>query len=415
MFAFYYVIDFRTAVSDFGSGSHARSGEHQGNIQSPEIFMGLFSNNSSKGTITEEQVRAALSKIEDPDLHRDIVSLGFVKEVAISGTDVRVVIQLTTPACPVKDQMKAAAEGYIRQLGATAVDVQMTAQVVGGAKAMENSILPGVKNTIAVASGKGGVGKSTVAVNLAVALAQEGSKVGMIDADIYGPSAPLMFGLAGQHPRLYSNEKGERKFEPLVAHGVQVMSIGFLVDPEQPVIWRGPMASGALKQFMSDVDWGDLDYLIFDMPPGTGDIQLTLTQSIPLTGAVIVTTPQDIALEDARKGLKMFERVQVPVLGIIENMSYFIAPDTGARYDIFSHGGGAKAAEKMNVPFLGEIPLIMEMRIGSDEGVPYVVRNPESEEAGNIRKIARALAAQISIANMGAAQQPVQIILGNDQ
>jgi ATP-binding protein involved in chromosome partitioning len=375
--------------------------------------MGMFSKPTG-AAITEDAVRGVLSKIQDPDLRRDIVSLGFVKEIAIDGTDVRAVIQLTTPACPVKDQMKAAAEGYIRELGATSVDVRMTAQVVPSASERANTLLPGVKNTIAVASGKGGVGKSTVAVNLAVALAQEGGTVGLIDADIYGPSAPLMFGLAGERPRLYTNEQGERKFEPLEAHGVRVMSIGFLVDPDQPVIWRGPMASGALRQFMSDVDWGELDYLIFDMPPGTGDIQLTLTQTIPLTGAVIVTTPQDIALEDARKGLKMFERVQVPVLGIIENMSYFVAPDTGARYDIFSHGGGAKAAAAMGVPFLGEIPLVMEMRMGGDEGKPFVMRNPESEHAANIRKIVRALAAQVSINNMrDAQQQPVQIILGD--
>ncbi|MBS1912200.1 MAG: iron-sulfur cluster carrier protein ApbC [Bacteroidetes bacterium] len=364
--------------------------------------------------LTEEQIRTALSSIIDPDLRRDIVSLGFVKDIAIDGADVRVRIQLTTPACPVKDQMKAAAEQALREIGAVGVDVQMTAQVTsrGGA----NSVMPGVRNTIAVASGKGGVGKSTVAANLAVALAQDGSRVGLIDADIYGPSMPLMFGLANQRPMVFQNAAGERRLVPLEAHGVKVMSIGFLIDPDQAVIWRGPMASGALKQFMAEVEWEELDYLIFDMPPGTGDIQLTLTQTIPLTGAVIVTTPQDVALADARKGLKMFERVQVPLLGVIENMSYFLAPDTGARYDIFSHGGGAAAAAEMGVPFLGEIPIVMEMRMGGDEGVPYVVRNPESEQAKNIRSIARALAAQVSIANTAALEQaPVQIIIGNDQ
>lgn len=377
--------------------------------------MGLFGGKTAGGTITEEQVRAALSTIIDPDLKRDIVSLGFVKKIDIRGDQVDTTIQLTTPACPVKDQMKAEAERLIRSLGATTVNVEMTAQVTGNVGAQPNSILPGVRNTIAVASGKGGVGKSTVAVNLAVALAMEGSRVGLIDADIYGPSAPLMFGLTGRRPDMYENEKGERKLEPLLAHGVKVMSIGFMVDPNQAVIWRGPMAAGALKQFMSDVDWGELDYLIFDMPPGTGDIQLTLSQSIPLTGAVIVTTPQPIALADAYKGLKMFERVKVPVLGIIENMSYFIAPDTGARYEIFAHGGGGKAAADLGVPFLGEIPIVQGIRSGGDEGVPFVVGHAESEQSEHIRQIARELAAQISIQNMNAPSQPIQIVLGKEQ
>ncbi len=315
----------------------------------------------------------------------------------------------------VRVESTAAVGGLLRDLGTTKVDVQMTAQVTGNAGGPQNLVMPGVKNTIAVASGKGGVGKSTVAVNLAVSLALEGHRVGLIDADIYGPSAPLMFGLTGQRPMMFENEKGERRLVPLVAHGVKVMSIGFLIDQDQAVIWRGPMASGALRQFMSDVEWEELDYLIFDMPPGTGDIQLTLAQTLPLTGAVIVTTPQDIALADARKGLKMFDRLQVPVLGIIENMSYFIAPDTGARYDIFSHGGGAKAAQEMQVPFLGEIPLVMEMRIGGDEGIPMVVRHPLSEHSKNIGAIAQNLIAKVAMANASRSQQrPVQIILGNE-
>ncbi len=376
--------------------------------------MGFFSS-SSKASITEEQVRAALSTIKDPDLGRDIVSLGFVKDIKINGEEVSTTIQLTTPACPVKDQMKEEAEAALRAIGATKTNVEMSAQVVGPAAQRRSSVLPGVKNTIAVASGKGGVGKSTVAVNLAVALAAEGSRVGMIDADIYGPSAPLMFGLTEERSYVYQNAQGERKIAPLEAHGVKVISLGFLVDPNEAVIWRGPMAAGALKQLMTDVEWGDLDYLIFDMPPGTGDIQLTLTQTIPLTGAVIVTTPQDVALADARKGLKMFNKVQVPVLGIIENMSYFIAPDTGARYDIFSHGGGERTAREMNVPYLGDIPLTMEMRQGGDEGVPLVIRNPESEQAGKIREIARHLAAQVSISNLGTQGGPIQIqILGKE-
>lgn len=366
-------------------------------------------------TITNEQVLEALKEIRDPDLQKDIVSLGFVQDVEIKEGSVSLSIQLTTPACPVKDQMKAQAEHILRDLGATSTDVRMTAHVVGAQGDRRSSIMPGVRNTVAVASGKGGVGKSTVAVNLAVALAMDGSKVGLVDADIYGPSAPLMFGLAGERPLVYVDEHGERRLEPLMAYNVKIMSIGFLIDPDQPVIWRGPMAAGALKQFLSDVDWGELDYLIFDMPPGTGDIQLTLTQTLPLTGAVIVTTPQDIALEDARKGLRMFERVQVPVLGIIENMSYFVAPDTGARYDIFATGGGQRAAGEMNVPFLGEIPLTIPTRVGGDEGKPVVAGAPESDQARTIRDIARQMAAQVSIVTMESPGAAPQIILGSRQ
>lgn len=362
-------------------------------------------------TLNEQEVLSALSSINDPDLGRDIVSLGFVKQLEIHGERVDLTIELTTPACPVKDEMKADAERILRDLGARDVHVTMTARVVGHNNPRKNSVLPDVKNTVAVASGKGGVGKSTVAVNLAVALAREGSSVGLLDADIYGPSAPLMLGLEGRRPDMYETADGDRKLVPLKAHGIKVMSIGFLMEADQAVIWRGPMAAGALRQFMTDVDWGDLDYLIFDMPPGTGDIQLTLSQTIPLTGAVIVTTPQEIALADARKGLRMFERVQVPVLGVIENMSYFIAPDTGAHYEIFSRGGGRKAAEELGVPFLGEIPLTMETRAGGDEGMPVVVRNPESAQAEAFRTVACAVAAQVSVRNMTSQQEQPEIIL----
>lgn len=249
----------------------------------------------------------------------------------------------------------------------------------------QQALLPGVKNTIAVASGKGGVGKSTVAINLAISFAKDGYRVGLIDADIYGPSAPLMLGI---------NEKpvvDKNKLIPLEAHGIKVMSIGFLVDEEQAMIWRGPMASGAVRQFMSDVEWGELDYIIFDLPPGTGDIQLTLVQSIPLTGAVIVTTPQDIALADARKGLKMFERVNVPVYGIIENMSYYLCPSCGHREEIFSYGGGKRSAESLGTTFLGEIPLYTKIREGGDTGNPIVVMEPDSEYTKKFITIARNL------------------------
>lgn len=249
----------------------------------------------------------------------------------------------------------------------------------------QQALLPGVKNTIAVASGKGGVGKSTVAINLAISFAKEGYRVGLIDADVYGPSAPLMLGI-NEKPVVENN-----KLIPLEAHGIKVMSIGFLVDEEQAMIWRGPMASGAVRQFMSDVEWGELDYIIFDLPPGTGDIQLTLVQSIPLTGAVIVTTPQDIALADARKGLKMFERVNVPVYGIIENMSYFLCPSCGHREEIFSYGGGKRSAENLGTEFFGEIPLYTKIREGGDTGNPIVVMEPDSEYTKKFITIARNL------------------------
>lgn len=366
---------------------------------------------SQNAGITEEQVRTALSSIIDPDLGRDIVSLGFVREIGVEGEDVAVTIELTTPACPVKDQMQADAERLIRELGAAEVTVTMTAQVVGDQNRKKNAILPSVANTIAVASGKGGVGKSTVAANLAVALAREGSRVGYLDADIYGPSAPLMFGLAGRRPDMYETPEGERKLVPLEAHGVKVMSIGFLMDDDQAVIWRGPMAAGAMRQFMTDVDWGDLDYLIFDMPPGTGDIQLTLSQTLPLTGAVIVTTPQELALADARKGLRMFQKVEVPVLGIIENMSYFLAPDTGTEYDIFARGGGEKAAGEMAVPFLGALPLTIDTRIAGDEGEPIVLRAPDSPQGQAFLAVARNVAAAVSTRNLTGSQKQPEITI----
>lgn len=361
--------------------------------------------------LTEENVLQALRAVKDPDLHRDIVTLDFVKNLKINGNDVSFTLQLTTPACPVRDQFKADAERAIRSTieGVGKIDIQMTSNVVAHSNAQKEAILPGVKNTIAVASGKGGVGKSTVAVNLAVALALDGAKVGLVDADVYGPSAPLMFGI-NERPRVQN-----QKLIPLEKYGVKIMSIGFLVDPMQAVIWRGPMASGAVKQFMADVSWGELDYLIFDLPPGTGDIQLTLVQTIPLTGAIIVTTPQDVALADARKGLVMFTRVNVPVLGIVENMSYYVCPHCGHRDDIFDAGGGKRTAEELGVPFLGEIPINTAIRVGGDRGVPTVVGEPDSPQAQQIRLIARNLAAQISIQNVTAPPLPKVEILLNSQ
>ncbi len=277
---------------------------------------------------------------------------------------------------------------------------------------LNTKLLPNVKHTIAVASGKGGVGKSTVSVNLALALSKLGYKVGLLDADIYGPSIPLMMGIESK-PQIYQHE-GTNKMVPLENFGLKLMSIGFLIDEDNPVIWRGPMASGALKQFMSDVDWGELDYLIFDMPPGTGDIQLTLVQTIPLTGALIVTTPQEVSLIDARKGLKMFHRVNVPVLGIVENMSYFIAPDTGNKYDIFGFGGGEKLADELDTEFLGGIPIDPRIREGGDKGKPIVFDLPDTEHAKKIMEIAQNLAAQVSITNINSKAPKVEILMGDD-
>ena len=267
----------------------------------------------------------------------------------------------------------------------------------------QESILPGVKYTIAVASGKGGVGKSTVAVNLAVALAKEGFKVGLIDADIYGPSIPLMMGV-NERPKILS-VNGKNKLVPLEKYGIKLMSIGFLIDSSDAVVWRGPMASSALRQFMSDVEWGEIDYLLYDMPPGTGDIQLTLTQTIPLSGAVIVTTPQDISLADARKGAKMFEKVNVPVLGIIENMSYYMNPD-GTKEYIFGQGGGEKLSKEMGITFLGEISLNTNIRIGGDEGNPIVLRNPGSHEAAQFGEASQNLVAKLKSMGDKAGKKP---------
>lgn len=360
--------------------------------------------------LTEENILHSLKRVQDPDLHKDIVSLGFVKNLKLQGSDVTFDLQLTTPACPVRDRFISECEKAIRDEigGVGKIDIAMTSNVQRHTPMQKDELLPGVKNTIAVASGKGGVGKSTVAVNLAVSLAMDGAKVGLLDADVYGPSAPLMFGI-NERPKVLQN-----KLQPLVRYNVKVMSIGFLVNPMEAVIWRGPMASGAVKQFMSDVNWGELDYLVFDLPPGTGDIQLTLVQTIPLTGAIIVTTPQDVALADVRKGLVMFTKVNVPVLGIIENMSYFICGHCGQREDIFDSGGGRRTASELNVPFLGEIPIDTRIRVGGDTGAPIVHGEPDSGQAKVIREIARQLAAQISIQYLGAPSAPkVEILLPN--
>lgn len=364
--------------------------------------------------ITKDAVLQALKNVDDPDLKRDLVSLNMIKDIGINGSRIDVTVELTTPACPLKDKIKDDCVSEIKKQlpAAEEITINLTAKVRESKQSLKNSLMPGVKNTIAVASGKGGVGKSTVAVNLAVALAQDGAKVGLIDADIYGPSIPMMLGIK-EKPQIQPAGDSQ-KMLPLENFGIKLMSIGFLIDDDAPVIWRGPMASGAIKQFMSDVEWGELDYLIFDLPPGTGDIQLTLVQTIPLSGSVLVTTPQPVSLIDAQKGLKMFERVNVPVFGIIENMSYFIAPDTGNRYEIFGHGGGEKLAHELNTKFLGGIPIDPRIREGGDTGKPIVFELKDSEESRIIYGIGRELAAEISIRNIESSAATIEIDMDNN-
>jgi len=350
---------------------------------------------------TQEEVLDALRGVEDPDLHRDIVSLGFVKQLQIEAGRVSFDLELTTPACPVKDQLKADCERLVGALaGVDSVEVKLSAQVRAARPAGE--IMPGVKNVVAVASGKGGVGKSTVAANLALSLAADGAQVGLLDADIYGPSAPIMFGSTAR-----PQPAGENRMHPVFAHGIKIMSIGFLVDPDQPMVWRGPMVHGAITQFLEQVEWGELDYVIVDMPPGTGDAQLTLTQRAPLAGAVIVTTPQQVSLIDARKGLKMFEQVKVPVLGIVENMSHFICDGCGKEHDIFRRGGGRATAEELGVPFLGEVPIDPAVTLSGDEGQPIVVRDPDSPAAVALRTVSREVARQLAMRGMKAETEVV--------
>ncbi|HEX3101152.1 MAG TPA: Mrp/NBP35 family ATP-binding protein, partial [Pyrinomonadaceae bacterium] len=303
--------------------------------------------------LSEEIVLNSLKQIIDPDLKKDIVTLGFIRDLKIDGGHVAFTIMLTTPACPVKEQMEADATEIVLGLdGVTNVKVVMDAEVPQGRGIKDNIAIAGVKNIIAVSSGKGGVGKSTVAVNMAVALAADGAKVGIMDADVYGPNVPMMLGTGYGQPDVEDN-----KLIPIRAHGIKMISMAVLVPPDKPMILRGPMLHGVVRQFLSDVDWGELDYLIVDMPPGTGDVQLSLAQLVPVQGAVLVTTPQEVSLSDVRRAVKMFEQVRVPVLGVIENMSYFIAPDTGNKYEIFGRGGGQKLCDEFGLNFLGEVPM----------------------------------------------------------
>ena len=350
---------------------------------------------------TEQQVLEALRQVQDPDLHRDIVSLGFVKDLAVQDGTVSFTVLLTTPACPVKDTMKQQAEEAVSRLpGVREVQVEMKSDVRATLDASGQFLLPGVRNIVPVGSGKGGVGKSTVSANLAVALAQTGARVGLMDADIYGPSIPTILGVT-QMP-----QPGRTGMAPAEAYGVKIISAGFFIRPDQAVVWRGPMLAKLVDQFLREVEWGELDYLIVDLPPGTGDVQLTLCQRIPLTGAVIVSTPQDVALRVSEKAYIMFQQLKTPILGIIENMSYFICPHCGERENIFDTGGAERAGARWQVPVLGRIPLATRIREASDSGRPVVVDEPGSEAAAAFFDIAKNLAAQISIRNMQEAEQP---------
>lgn len=343
----------------------------------------------------EEAVMDALRTVKDPDLGKDIVTLNFVKDLRIDGGRVSFAIELTTPACPVKEDMEQwAREAVLKVSGVREVEIQMTAAVSKGAATEGTQSVPGVKNIIAVGSGKGGVGKTTVTVNLAIALAQTGARVGLLDADVYGPNVPLMMGIAGRPHAI-----GDR-IQTLSNYGVRVMSMGLLTEEDVPLIWRGPMLHSVIQQFVRQVDWGELDYLLIDLPPGTGDVQLSITQTVPLTGAVIVSTPQDVALQDARKAVMMFREVRVEILGIVENMSYFQCPKCNERTYIFSHGGGEKTAVTYKVPFLGEVPLNVALREGADAGKPVVAIHPDSPPAQAFAKIAETVAAQVSISNL---------------
>lgn len=344
---------------------------------------------------TDASILEALRSVQDPDLHQDIVTLGFVKDLRVCGANVAFTIELTTPACPVKDLMKSQAERAVRKVpGVQEVAVEMTARVTASRPVLgDKGMIPGVKNVIAVSSGKGGVGKSTVAVNLACALQRAGARVGILDADVYGPNVPLMLGVSGQ-PAVV-----DKKIVPFERYGLQVMSMALLVAEDQPVIWRGPMLHSAVRQFLFDVAWHDLDYLVVDLPPGTGDAQLSLSQQAHLMGAVIVTTPQDVSVLDVKKAIRMFQTVNVPILGIVENMSWFTPPGSTERYHLFGQGGGQKIEREFGVPLLGQVPIEVAVREGGDSGKPITMAAPDSLSAKALSDIAGKIAQRVSILN----------------
>jgi ATP-binding protein involved in chromosome partitioning len=352
--------------------------------------------------LTETAVIDALRAVQEPELGRDIVTLEMVKDIVIDGSAVAFTIELTTPACPLKDEIEGNTRAVLGAIGVERVDITWGAMVRRASPRQAEQLLPGVKNVIAVASGKGGVGKSTVSVNLAVALAQAGASVGLLDGDITGPNIPMMLGVSGQPKATADN-----KIEPMERHGVKVISIQFFVPEGQPIVWRGPLVGGAIQQFLRDVDWGDLDYLVIDLPPGTSDAQLTLAQAVPITGAVLVTTPQEVALSDVSKALAMFKRMSVPILGLVENMTAFACPHCGELTEIFGRGGGERFAAEHGLDFLGAIPLDVTVRQGGDVGVPAVAQREPGPAARALTAVAGAVAARISVRTAQAASQPV--------
>jgi ATP-binding protein involved in chromosome partitioning len=354
--------------------------------------------------LTKESVLAALSKVQEPELHKDLVTLNMIRDLEIEGGRVKFTVMLTTPACPLRGKIESEAKQAVMSVGGVeSVEVKLSSDIPNDGR-MRGLVNTTIKNAIAVGSGKGGVGKSTVSVNVAVALAQSGARVGLMDADIYGPNIPTMMGIEKLPPPT------QEKIIPARAYGVEVISMGLLVKPGQPLIWRGPMLNSAIRQFLSDVEWGELDYLIVDLPPGTGDAALSLAQALPLSGAVIVTLPQLVSLEDAGRGLNMFKQLEVPILGVIENMSYLDLPD-GTRMDIFGSGGGEQLAQGTQTNFLGTIPIDQNIRIGGDSGKPIVVSHPDSAVAIALRGIAEKVAAQVSIAALGGGNElPINIV-----
>ena len=343
--------------------------------------------------VNEEAIMQALSKVQEPELHRDLVSLNMIRDVSIDGEEVGFTVMLTTPACPLRSQIERETREAVEAIpGVKSVAVKFDADVPTDGRQRGLMKLP-IRNAIAVASGKGGVGKSTLAVNLAVVLANSGARVGLLDADIYGPNIPTMMGVDHLPPG------NEDKLLPAEAHGVKLMSIGFMVKADQPLIWRGPMLHTAIRQFLSDVEWGELDYLVVDLPPGTGDAGLSLAQSMPLSGGLIVTLPQQVSLDDARRGLEMFRQLNVPIFGVVENMSYLELPD-GTRMDVFGGGGGERLAQESGVPFIGSIPMDPAVRVGGDSGVPVIISDPDSPVAQALTAIALDVAAKVSVAAM---------------